>query len=81
MPKHIHWYKNKEKARVYRNRQRKKNYDSGGYVGQDKTKWTKKEVEILINFKGTYRELAQILKRSMSGITKKKCLLKNKGVL
>ena len=78
MPKSIHLYRNKEKARAYQNAQRKKNYERGGFVEQVRAKrriWTSVEDQILLQWTKTYRELAKILRRSVQGITKRKWIL------
>ena len=62
-------YKNAEKARAYRNRQRKLNYDRGMIrVGRNHMAYTTKECKIVLEKKMKDREIAEMLQRSVRSI-------------
>lgn len=59
-------YKNKEKLRITRNKQRKRYYQKS-QTGTHK-KWTEYEIAMLFNSEFTDSQLAEILERSVQGI-------------
>lgn len=74
MPNWVKQYKDKEKARNFRNIQRKRNYaKTQGYPPRE---WTLQEMDLILNSDKTDRELAEILKRSVQSIQIKRCRLK-----
>lgn len=81
MPKSIEKFKSQTKARVYRNKQRRNNYEKGR-KGAIKTfsRWTPKEMEFLLNWKGTDFELHRVLKRSVQAIQGKRNRIKYGGL-
>lgn len=71
MPSSIKKFKDKEKARLYRNRQRKNNYKTT-QTGERKS-WTQGEEDLLFCSGYSDRELAQILDCSVQAIQIKRC--------
>ena len=59
-------YKNKEKLRITRNKQRKRCYQKS-QTGTHK-KWTESEIAMLFNNEFTDSQLSEILERSVQGI-------------
>lgn len=82
MPIRLHHYKDSKKARAYRIRHKKKNYNSGGFIREkhDSTRrWTEAEVTIMgvLHDKGmTDREIAKVIERSIQAIQHKRVRMK-----
>lgn len=71
-------FKDKDRARKYRNRRRKINYENGGFVGEGKRTWYQEwEDKIVLDDSTTDREKAQELKRSTRSIQKRRWRLNN----
>lgn len=70
-------YKDYIKYIAHQNRCRKRNYKLGrkGCVKHD---WTEKEIQLLLCFNGTDRELAKKIKHSVQAIQVKRSRLKKK---
>ena len=76
MPKSIKRFKDKDKARVYRNKQRRKNYITSRPVERVRRFWTPEENErVLYIPRRSDRELAVELNRSMQAIQVQRCRL------
>jgi hypothetical protein len=79
MPSWIKTYKDKDKARVIRNQQRKRNYSkTQGYPARD---WTIQEMDLILNSDKSDVELSEILKRSALAIQIKRSRLKKVEVI
>lgn len=74
MPKSLKNYKDKEKARLYRNRSRKTYYQKT-QTGKRRY-WTVEEMEMILEKKYSDMELAGILKRSVESIQIKRSRIK-----
>ena len=73
MPKSIKLFRDKEKANVYRNNQRKKNYDQGDFsVGGTKRRYESWEIPIIMAHENSDRVIARRLSRSVAGIQQKR---------
>ena len=68
MPKTIARYRDKDKARRWRNFQRKENYKRGNFCQSKRRPWTKKEIALIMHSPKLDRILAEQLKRSVSAI-------------
>lgn len=66
MPKMFHFYRDKEKARITRNRSRATYYKK--HVYGPKRPYTDKELEMIVDRKISDVELAKKLRRSILGI-------------
>ena len=78
MPKTLKEYADTDKARAYRNRQRKINYDRDGSDRRNGRKpWSKHEIDMILERELTDREVARIIGRSVKAIQIKRCRLKN----
>jgi hypothetical protein len=80
MPKSIKNFHDKEKARIYRNNQRKENYHRGGFIFQGKRRWDNEEKKLLMGWDKNTRLLAKILKRSVQSIQSKRYRLKHEEI-
>jgi len=80
MPKCIRQYADKNKARLYRNRQRSKNYDRTTEVTQSGKPWSIEDIEWLCIWSGTDADLSEFIQRSVRGIQKKRFSLKVKKI-
>lgn len=79
VPKTLKTFADSEKARAYRNRQRKVNYDRDGSDRRNSYKpWLRYEVEMILDKKYSDREIARIIGRSVEAIQVKRCSLKRK---
>ena len=78
MPKTIAQYKDKEKARRWRNSQRKENYKRGNFCLSKRRPWTKKEISIVMNSLKPDRIIAEQLKRSVLAIQVRRYLVRRK---
>lgn len=79
MPKTLRKYADTDKARTYRNRQRKINYDKDGSDRRNSNKpWSKHEIDMIFERKLTDREVTQIIGRSVEAIHVKRAKLKHK---
>lgn len=77
VPKSLKRFADSDKARAYRNRQRKINYDRDGSDRKRGNKpWLRYEVEMILEREHTDRMLAKILGRSVAAIQVKRCSLK-----
>lgn len=77
VPKSLNRFVDSDKARAYRNRQRKINYDRDGSDRRRSNKpWLNYEVEMILEHEHTDRMLAKILGRSVAAIQVKRCSLK-----
>lgn len=77
VPKTLKTFADSDKARAYRNRQRKINYDRDGSDRRHSHKpWLRYEVEMILDREYSDRELARILGRSVEAIQVKRCNLK-----
>jgi len=77
MPKCIKKYADEDKARKYRNHQRKENYKTGRLHQKVRGEWTNKEAEAILNPDASDRVLALQLKRSVQAIQVKRSKLKS----
>ena len=78
MPKMLKKYADTDKARAYRNRQRKINYDrDGSDRHRSKEPWTIHEIDMILERRLTDREVARIIGRSVRAIQIKRCKLKH----
>jgi hypothetical protein len=76
MPNWIKTYKDKDKARVLRNEQRKRNYSkTEGYPARE---WTIQEMDLILVSDKSDVELAGMLKRSARAIQVKRSRMKKK---
>ncbi len=73
-------YRDKDKAMVYKNRQRKINYAKGDFRKEHHKNYDKQEEMLILEFKGTDRELAEKLDRSVKSIHIKRWKIKNNYV-
>lgn len=77
MPKTLKSFADSDKARKYRNRQRKINYDRDGSDRRRSHRpWLRYEVEMILERRLTDREVARILGRSVAAIQVKRAKLK-----
>ena len=77
VPKTLKTFADSDKARAYRNRQRKINYDRDGSDRRHSHKpWLRYEVEMILDREYPDREIARILGRSVEAIQVKRCSLK-----
>lgn len=78
MPKTLKEYADTDRARAYRNRQRKINYDrDGSDRHRSREPWTRHEIDMILERKLTDREVARIMGRSVKAIQIKRCRLKH----
>ena len=68
MPKTLAHYKDIEKARKWRNSQRKENYRRGNFCQSKRRPWSKKEIVLIMYSLKPDRILAKQLKRSVQAI-------------
>lgn len=68
MPKCIKFYADKETARQYRNRMRKRNYQQTAHAPNGGQKWTVKEIKMVLEHKIPDRELSAKIGRSVAAI-------------
>ena len=60
-----------------RNEERRKNYAIGRrYIIHSRRRWTNSDIEMLLNFNGTDRQLSKIIGRSVQAIQVKRVLIK-----
>lgn len=78
MPKTLKYFRDKEKARIYRNNQRKRNYDQTIKALNRFQRWTDEEKELIIKSEKTDRELHLIIGRSTRAIQSMRCLIKKR---
>lgn len=71
MPNSLKNFKDKKKAQIYRTRQRRNNYASSRPLKEYRF-WSIQELEMLLIFKGTDRELGKIISRSVQAIQLKR---------
>ena len=77
MPKSLKSFTDSDKARRYRNKQRKINYDRDGSDRRRGGKpWLRYEVEMILERRLTDREVARIIGRSVAAIQVKRAKLK-----
>jgi hypothetical protein len=76
MPKCLKYYKSSKKAKAYRSRHRKKNYDKTRNMKNTRNIWSTNEEELLSSFKGSDKELSDILNRGVQAIQIKRWKLK-----
>lgn len=77
MPNTLRNFADSDKARAYRNRQRKLNYERDGSDRRNSHKpWLRHEVEMILERRLTDREVARIIGRSVAAIQVKRCSLK-----
>ena len=77
VPKTLKSYADSDKARAYRNRQRKINYDRDGSDRKRSGRpWMRHEVEMILEHRYKDRMLAKILGRSVAAIQVKRAKLK-----
>jgi len=73
MPKSIKLFKDKKKARAYRNKQRTINYKRGAqYAFFGHQRWSESDEELIMNSQESDRILAKKLKRTMRAIQGKR---------
>lgn len=78
MPKTLRGYADTDKARAYRNRQRKINYDRDGSDRRNGNKpWSRHEIDMILERRLTDREVARIIGRSVRAIQVKRYKLKH----
>lgn len=78
MPKALKKYADSDKARAYRNRQRKINYDRDGSDRRNNRKrWSSYEIDMILECELTDREIARIIGRSVKAIHVKRAKLKH----
>jgi len=76
MPKSIKFFRDKEKAVKYRNKQRKSNYKKGRiHARSGKQRWSAEEIKTLLLFTGSDFELSYKINRSVEAIQIKRCRL------
>lgn len=78
MPKHLKDYKDKEKARITRNRQRQKNYGKTSFIYKGRRRWTEYEDTLVLEHSITDFELSQQIIRSVKAIQIRRCKLKKR---
>lgn len=78
MPKHLKTYKDKEKARITRNRQRKKNYGKTSFKYK-RRRWTPFEDKLVLNHTITDFELSNQIERSVASIQIRRNRLKQRS--
>ena len=76
--KSLKFFKDKEKARQYRNNQKRKNYNKGNIIKVKGRKYTKEEDYELLHSTLNDRTLAQELNRSVLSIQTRRSKIKNK---
>jgi hypothetical protein len=65
---------------AYRNSDRKKNYSKGRkYDEKNRKKWSEYDIDLVISFEGTDRELSKIINRSVQSIQIKRCRILKKA--
>lgn len=82
LPKTLKQYADTNKAREYRNRQRKINYDRGAkHTCNGYNRWSKSDEKILMEYsdKMTDRKLSEILERSVKSIQIHRSRMKKAG--
>lgn len=78
MPKALKGYTDTDKAKTYRNRQRKINYDRDGSDRRNSNKrWSNHEIDMILECELTDREVARIIGRSVKAIQIKRARLKH----
>ena len=75
MPSRIKFYRDKNKARITRNKQRKLNYKRGRVYQINKGRWSKADVE-LISLDRCDRDIAALLGRSVEAVQIKRMRIK-----
>ena len=76
MPKCVKFYKDKEKCRITRNKQRKQNYRKTAFAKNGWERWQQWEMELVLAHETTDFELSKILERSVQSIQAKRHKLK-----
>ena len=76
MPKYVKFYKDKEKCRITRNKQRKQNYRKTAFAKNGREKWQQWEMDLVLEHETTDFELSKILERSVQSIQTKRYNLK-----
>jgi len=74
MPNFLKQYKDKDKARRARNRQRKRNYDQTAIY--EPREWTASEDSLVLEHSMSDRELSKLIKRGTRAIQVRRCRLK-----
>ena len=72
MPIRIKFYRDANKARTIRNKQRKLNYQRGRVHQSTKGHWTKADIELLFSLHKCDRDIAALLGRSVQGVQVKR---------
>lgn len=72
MPKSIKRFKDQEKARAYRNEQRKGNYNRGDFGDVKWRRYEPWEIPIIMAHESSDREIAHLLSRSVRAIQLKR---------
>ena len=81
MPKCLKKFANKDTARKYRNRMRKRNYQQTAYAPNHRQKWTVSEINMVLEHKIPDRELSTKIGRSVGAIQKTRVKYKNVALL
>lgn len=68
MPHSLRYFYDENKAREYRNRQRKNNYAKTQYNRHHRERWTEKEIDLVLKHDITDYELSKVLGRSVQAI-------------
>jgi hypothetical protein len=77
MPKHLKWYKDQKKMRIYKNRQKRINYSRGNFkIDNQKHQWTSEDDYLVLLHDETNRELAKYLETSVHSIESRRWRLK-----
>lgn len=79
-----HFYKKRFRSRNpdKRNKERKENYDRGAkYDYCSRVSYSKREDELILKFKGTDRELAKLIGRSVKGIQVRRTRIKKESLI
>lgn len=77
MPKSLKFYADTDKAKEYRNRQRKKNYGKSAALAINKSRpYTEEEKDLILEHAVSDFELAQMIGRSVQAIQIARCKLR-----
>ena len=76
MPYSIKLFKDKNKARIYRNRQRNLNYSKTMDAENKGYRWTSEDERMVLSFKGIDAELSEIIGRGVRAIQIKRTRIK-----
>ncbi|MEK7157758.1 MAG: hypothetical protein AAB688_01640 [Patescibacteria group bacterium] len=82
LPTHFYLKKFRSLNPEKRNRERKKNYDAGAkYDYSSRIRYSEQEKKLVLEFKGTDRELAKLISRSVKAVQAKRGRMKKESEL